>query len=161
MAFYHTIRGNNFVFQDLKTLLAKASPFRTGDALAGLVADSNQERVAAQLALSKVYLSTFLNEAIIPYEQDEITRLIIDNHDKLAFSPISSLTVGEFRDWLLTNELDTNTLTAIAKGLTPEMVAAVSKIMRNQDLIAVAQKCEVISKFRSTVGQKGRLSVRL
>jgi ethanolamine ammonia-lyase large subunit len=161
MAFHHTIRGNNFVFQDLKTLLAKATPFRTGDALAGIVADSNQERVAAQLALSEVYLSNFLNEAIIPYEQDEITRLIIDNHDTLAFSPISSLTVGEFRDWLLTNEVNTNTLTAIANGLTPEMVAAVSKIMRNQDLIAVAQKCEVISKFRSTVGQKGRLSVRL
>lgn len=161
MAFQHTIRGNNFVFQDLKTLLAKATPFRTGDALAGLVADSNQERVAAQLALSEVYLSNFLNEAIIPYEQDEITRLIIDNHDTLAFSLISSLTVGEFRDLLLTNEVNTSTLTTLANGLTPEMVAAVSKIMRNQDLIAVAQKCEVISKFRSTVGQKGRLSVRL
>lgn len=161
MAFHHTIRGNNFVFQDLKTLMAKATPFRTGDALAGLVADSNQERVAAQLALSEVHLSSFLNEAVIPYEQDEITRLIIDSHDTSAFSPISSLTIGEFRDWLLTNEVDTNSLKLIAKGITPEMVAAVSKIMRNQDLIAVAQKCEVISKFRSTVGQKGRLSVRL
>ena len=161
MAFHHTIRGNNFIFQDLKTLLAKATPFRTGDALAGLAADSNQERIAAQIALSDVYLSDFLNEAIIPYEQDEVTRLIIDNHDKVAFNPISSFTVGQFRDWLLTNEVDTDTLTNIAKGLTPEMVAAVSKIMRNQDLIAVAQKCEVISKFRSTVGLKGRLSVRL
>lgn len=161
MAFQHTIRNHKYIFKDLKTLLAKASPFRTGDALAGLCAVDNQERVAAQIALSDVSLTTFLNETVIPYEQDEVTRLIIDSHDKDSFTPITYFTVGEFRNWLLTHEVDTDTLTLIAKGLTPEMVAAVSKIMRNQDLIAVAQKCEVISKFRSTVGLKGRLSVRL
>ena len=161
MKYHFSVRNYNYIFADLKTLLAKASPFRTGDALAGLSASSNEERIAAQLALSDVPLKTFLNEVVIPYEDDEITRLIIDNHDKISFSQISHLTIGEFRNWLLTNEVNGEILNLISSGLTPEMVAAVSKIMRNQDLIAVAQKCEVISKFRTTVGQKGRLSVRL
>ncbi|WP_341226955.1 ethanolamine ammonia-lyase subunit EutB [uncultured Arcticibacterium sp.] len=150
-----------YAFKDLKTLMAKATPFRTGDALAGLTANTNQERIAAQYTLSDLPLKTFLEEPLIPYEKDEVTRLIIDDHDKTAFSPISHFTVGELRDWLLTHEVDNALIKRIAAGLTPEMVAAVSKLMRNQDLIAVAQKCENISKFRSTVGQKGRLSVRL
>ncbi len=161
MKYLYSIRNHNYVFNDLKILLAKASPFRTGDALAGLSASSNEERIAAQLALSDAPLKDFLNEVVISYEDDEITRLIIDNHDKMSFSKISHLTIGDFRNWLLTHEVDTEILSQISSGLTPEMVAAVSKIMRNQDLIAVAQKCEVISKFRTTVGLKGRLSVRL
>jgi ethanolamine ammonia-lyase large subunit len=161
MSYHFTIRNKVYRFNDLKTLLAKASPYRTGDVLAGVCAESYEERVAAQIALADVPLKTFLNEAIIPYEQDEVTRLIIDEHDVEAFSLISHLTVGEFRDWLLSNETDTLVLRSIESGITPEMAAAVSKLMRNQDLIAVAKKCEVVTKFRNTIGLKGHFSTRL
>ena len=156
-----TVRNRVYRFKDLKTLLAKASPYRTGDALAGACAESYEERVAAQIALADVPLKTFLNEAIIPYEKDEVTRLIIDSHDIAAFGLISSFTVGEFRDWLLGEEAGTAVLTSIAGCVMPEMAAAVSKLMRNQDLIAVAKKCEVITKFRNTIGMKGHFSTRL
>ena len=158
MSYKNTIHHTTYQFNDLRTLLAKATPFRSGDALAGLAADSYEERVAAQMALADVPLKTFLNEAIIPYEQDEVTRLIIDTHDATAFAPISHFTVGDLRDWLLG---DTATLQSVSAGLTPEMVAAVSKLMRNQDLISVAHKCEVVTRFRNTIGLKGHLSVRL
>ena len=161
MAYQFTIRNINYSFADLKTLLAKASPYRTGDVLAGICADSYEERVAAQIALADVPLKSFLNEVIIPYESDEITRLIIDSHDVAAFNAISSLTVGEFRDWLLSDEVDTLVLKSIEAGVTPEMAAAVSKLMRNQDLIAVAKKCEVVTRFRNTIGLKGHFSTRL
>lgn len=161
MEFRYTVNSFTYNFKDLKTLMAKASPYRTGDALAGISAESNEEQVAAQFALSEVPLSLFLTDHLIPYESDEITRLIVDSHDKNSYSTISHLTVGDFRNWLLLDATDTEVLDQIKMGLMPEMVAAVSKIMRNQDLIAVAQKCEVISRFRTTVGQKGRLSIRL
>lgn len=161
MEFRYTVNSFTYNFKDLKTLMAKASPYRTGDALAGISAESNEERVAAQFALSEVPLNLFLTDHLIPYESDEITRLIVDSHDKNSYSTISHLTVGDFRNWLLLDATDKEVLDQIKMGLMPEMVAAVSKIMRNQDLIAVAQKCEVISRFRTTVGQKGRLSIRL
>jgi ethanolamine ammonia-lyase large subunit len=161
MEFRYTVNSFTYNFKDLKTLMAKASPYRTGDALAGISAESNEERVAAQFALSEVPLSLFLTDHLIPYESDEITRLIVDSHNKNSYSTISHLTVGDFRNWLLLDATDKEVLDQIKMGLMPEMVAAVSKIMRNQDLIAVAQKCEVISRFRTTVGQKGRLSIRL
>jgi ethanolamine ammonia-lyase large subunit len=161
MAYQHTIQHQVYRFNDLKDLLAKATPFRTGDALAGIAAATNEERVAAQITLADVPLKTFLNEVIIPYEADEITRLIIDTHDLAAFNPVASLTVGEFRDWLLSDQADSLTLQNLKWGITPEMVAAVSKLMRNQDLIAVAQKCEVVTRFRNTIGLKGRFSTRL
>ena len=161
MSYHHTIGGTSYRFKDLKTLLAKASPHRSGDVLAGLSAESYQERVAAQITLADVPLKVFLNEAIIPYEKDEITRLIIDNHNNKAFTLIDSLTVGEFRDWLLRDETDAITLRKLAPGITPEMTAAVSKIMRNQDLIAVAGKCCVVTAFRNTIGLKGHFSTRL
>ena len=161
MSYDTTIGARVYRFNDLKTLLAKASPFRTGDALAGLCAESYEERVAAQITLADVPLKVFLSELIIPYEDDEITRLIIDSHNEIAFSLISHLTVGELRDWLLMDETTTSTLKSIEAGLTPEMVAAVSKIMRNQDLIAVAKKCEVVTRFRNTIGLKGHFSTRL
>jgi ethanolamine ammonia-lyase large subunit len=161
VSYHFTIRNKVYRFNDLKTLLAKASPYRTGDVLAGVCAESYEERVAAQIALADVHLKTFLNEAIIPYEQDEITRLIIDDHDITSFSLISHFTVGEFRDWLLSNETDTEVLRSVEAGITPEMAAAVSKLMRNQDLIAVAKKCEVITAFRNTIGLKGHFSTRL
>lgn len=129
--------------------------------MAGVAAETYQERVAAQITLADVPLKSFLNEAIIPYEQDEVTRLVIDSHDAEAFALISHLTVGEFRDWLLGDEINCDTLKSVAKGITPEMAAAVSKIMRNQDLIAVAKKCEVVAKFRNTIGLKGHFSTRL
>lgn len=157
----YSINNHNYHFPDLKNLLAKASPFRSGDALAGVAASSYQERVAAQFVLADLPLKTFLTKAVIPYEDDEITRLIIDSHNPNSFSEISHFTVGELRDWLLSNEADTLAIHKVADGLTPEMVAAVSKIMRNQDLILVAQKCEVITKFRNTIGLKGRFSTRL
>jgi ethanolamine ammonia-lyase large subunit len=141
--------------------MAKATPFRTGDALAGLCADSYQERIAAQICLADVPLKNFLSEAIIPYETDEVTRLIIDGHDEISFSEISSFTVGMLRDWLLSEIVDTTKIQQLQFAFTPEMVAAVSKIMRNQDLILVAKKCEVVTKFKNTIGLKGRLSTRL
>ncbi|WP_343547745.1 ethanolamine ammonia-lyase subunit EutB [Ralstonia sp.] len=161
MHFAHTIGAQRHVFNDLKTLLAKASPARSGDYLAGLAAASEGERMAARMALADVPLSVFLNEALVPYEDDEVTRLILDRHDAQAFEPIASLTVGEFRNWLLLHETDSATLTSVAAGITPEMAAAVSKLMRNQDLIAVARKCRVVTRFRNTIGLPGRLSVRL
>jgi len=161
MAYKATIRNKNYVFDDLKTLLAKASPYRSGDALAGLAADSYEERIAAQMVLADVPLKIFLNETIIPYESDEVTRLIIDTHDKNLFQRVSHFTVGELRDWLLSDDADTTTLQELGNGFTPEMVAAVSKLMRNQDLINTAQRCEVVTKFRNTIGLKGRLSARL
>lgn len=161
MSYQHTVRNKVYKFADLKELLAKASPFRSGDALAGICAESYEERVAAQITLADVPLKNFLNEAIVPYEDDEITRLIIDSHDKEAFNIIAHLTAGEFRDWLLRDEADKEVLTNLQPGIIPEMVAAVSKLMRNQDLIAVAKKCEVVTCFRNTIGLKGRFSTRL
>ena len=151
----------SYDFKTLRNLMAKATPSRSGDYLAGVGAANNLERVAAQWALADVPLKQFLNEALVPYEQDEVTRLIIDEHDSIAFAPISHLTVGDFRDWLLSDLATTEVLTAIAQGLTPEMVAAVSKIMRIQDLILVAKKCRVITQFRNTIGLENRLSTRL
>jgi ethanolamine ammonia-lyase large subunit len=161
MAYRRTIRNTQYVFYDLKTLLAKASPYRSGDVLAGVAAKSYEERVAAQMVLADVPLKVFLNEVLIPYESDEVTRLIIDTHDETSFAMISHFTVGELRDWLLSENADTSTLQQLANAFTPEMIAAVSKLMRNQDLISVAQRCEVITKFRNTIGLKGRLSARL
>jgi ethanolamine ammonia-lyase large subunit len=161
MEFSATVGNSRFVFADLKALLAKATPKRAGDLLAEIAAADATERVAAQLALADLPLRHFLNETVIPYEDDEVTRLIVDTHDRAAFANIASLTVGEFRDWLLSDAVTTPTLTAIAPGLTPEMVAACSKIMRLQDLIAVAAKCRVVTRFRNTIGLPGRLSTRL
>jgi ethanolamine ammonia-lyase large subunit len=153
--------GTRYGFADLKALLAAASPLRSGDQLAGVAAGSAVERVAARYALADLPLATFLQDLVIPYEQDEVTRLIIDSHDAGAFTAISHLTAGGFREWLLANETDSQQLTSIASGVTPEMVAAVSKLMRNQDLIAVARKLRVTTAFRSTLGLPGRLAVRL
>ena len=157
----HTVHGVTYTFHDLKDLLAKATPLRSGDELAGIAAQSAVERVAAQMALADLPLTTFLHEAVIPYETDEVTRLIFDSHSASAFSAIASLTVGGFRDWLLSEDATGETLAEIAPGITPEMAAAVSKIMRLQDLIAVARKIRVVTRFRTTVGLAGRLSTRL
>lgn len=159
--FSHTIDSHVYQFASLKELLAEATPLRSGDVLAGVAAVSARERVAAQLALAEVPLSAFLNEALVPYEDDEVTRLIIDTHARAAFAPISHLCVGDFRDWLLDDATDTQTLSEVAAGITPEMAAAVSKIMRLQDLVLVASKCRVVTAFRNTLGLEGRLSTRL
>jgi ethanolamine ammonia-lyase large subunit len=148
-------------FEDLRDLLAKASPYRSGDALAGIAAESGEQRAAAQMTLADVPLSSFLQEALVPYENDEVTRLIIDSHDATAFAPVAALTVGDLRDWLLSDAATGEALTAVAPGLTPEMAAAVSKLMRVQDLILVARKIRVVTRFRTTVGLAGRLSTRL
>ncbi len=161
MAYAHTIGSVRYTFPTLGDLLAKASPHRSGDELAGIAASSAQQRIAAQMALADLPLTTFLDQAIIPYESDEVTRLIVDTHDPAAFAPIASLTVGELRDYLLSDEATTSRLADLAPGLTPEMAAAVSKLMRLQDLVLVARKISVITKFRTTVGLPGRLSTRL
>ncbi len=161
MSYAHTLGGTRYTFPDLRLLLARATPERSGDKLAGVAAHSAHERVAAQYALADVPLTAFLNEAVIPYEVDEVTRLIVDTHDAAAFAPIRHLTVGGFRDWLLSPYADTGALARLAPGVTPEMAAAVSKLMRVQDLIAVAQKCRVVTRFRNTLGLAGRLSTRL
>jgi ethanolamine ammonia-lyase large subunit len=161
MPYATTLDATRYVFDDLKTLLARATPARAGDRLAGVAAGSNEERVAARMVLADLPLRAFLDEAIVPYETDDVTRLIVDTHDAAAFAPVASLTVGAFRDWLLGDEATSERLAALAPGLTPETVAAVSKLMRNQDLIAVARKIRVVSAFRNTLGLPGRLSVRL
>ncbi|MEI8365636.1 MAG: ethanolamine ammonia-lyase subunit EutB [Parachlamydiaceae bacterium] len=161
MAYQATLQKKTFHFKDLKTLLARASPDRSADHLAGIAAGSELERVAAQQALADVPLKAFLNEDFVPYEKDEVTRLIIDTHDKIAFKPISHLTVGEFREWLLNYSTDEAALAEVKNGVTPEMAAAVSKLMRIQDLVTVARKCRVITRFRSTIGLEGHFSTRL
>lgn len=157
----HSIGGTRYSFPDLKTLLARATPHRSGDVLAGVAAGSMAERVAAQLALADLPLKTFLSDVIVPYETDEVTRLIIDSHDRAAFAPVAAMTVGGLRDWLLSDEADAAALAALAPGLTPEMAAAVSKICRAQDLILIAAKCHVTTRFRDTIGLPGRLASRL
>lgn len=160
-AYRYTLGSKTYQFKDLAQLMAKATPQRSGDRLAGVIAQSAQERAVAQLTLADVPLKTFLNEALVPYENDEITRLIMDEHDNTAFAPIAHLTVGDFRNWLLSDHATSDVLAQIRQGVTPEMAAAVSKIMRNQDLILVAKKCHVSSAFRNTIGLPGHLSTRL
>jgi ethanolamine ammonia-lyase large subunit len=161
MVYAHTAGGVRYTFDSLAQLLARATPARTGDQLAGICAASALERVAAQMALADLPLKQFLAEAVVPYETDDITRLIFDTHDRAAFAPIASFTVGDLRDWLLSDDATGERIAALAGGLTPEMVAAVSKLMRLQDLVLVARKISVVTKFRTTVGLPGRLSTRL
>ena len=161
MGYKATLGGETFRFADLRELMAKATPARSGDQLAGIAAESAQERVAARDALADLPLATFVREALVPYEADEVTRLIVDTHDATAFAPVAHLTVGGFRDWLLSDAATSEALAALAPGLTPEMVAAVSKIMRNQDLMLVASRCRVVTRFRDTIGLPGHLAVRL
>ncbi|KQT85787.1 ethanolamine ammonia-lyase subunit EutB [Aurantimonas sp. Leaf443] len=160
-AYHFDLGGERHVFADLRALLAAASPKRSGDELAGLSATSDAQRIAARYCLADLPLKTFLEDLTVPYEADEVTRLIVDTHDAAAFAAVSHLTVGGFRDWLLSAEADGPALSRLAPGLTPEMVAAVSKLMRNQDLIAVARKVRVVTAFRTTLGLPGRLATRL
>jgi len=161
MVYRHTIDATTHVFDSLRDLLARATPPRSGDRLAGIAADSAEQMVAARMALADVPLAQFLQEAVVPYEADEVTRLILDGHDTAAFAPIASLTVGSFRDFLLSDAATPDVLKKLARGVTPEMAAAVSKLMRNQDLILAARKCEVVTAFRNTIGLRGRMSARL
>jgi ethanolamine ammonia-lyase large subunit len=161
MVYRQVIDATSYVFDDLRDLLAKATPPRSGDRLAGIAAASAEQMVAARMALANVPLKQFLNETVIPYEDDEVTRLIVDTHDARGFAAISPLTVGGFRDWLLSDAATGEALRKASRGVTPEMAAAVSKLMRNQDLILIAKKCQVISGFRNTIGLPGRMSVRL
>src|SRR6202012_2380847 len=161
MAYRHVIDATSHVFGDLRDLLAKATPPRSADRLAGIAAGSPQQMMAARMALADVPLKRFLQETVIAYEGDEVTRLIVDSQDDQAFAPISSFSVGAFRDWLLSDAASGESLQKLSRGVTPEMAAAVSKLMRNQDLIQVAKKCEVTTRFRNTIGLRGRMSVRL
>ena len=161
MAYAHAVGANRFAFPDLRTLLAKAGPVRSGDLLAGVAADSEAERMAAKMALADLPLRRFLEEPVISPDDDEVSRLILAQHDAAAFAPITHLTVGEFRNWLLSDATTEQTLRDLTWGLTPEMVAAVSKLMRNQDLVLAARKCRVVSAFRTTIGLPGRMAVRL
>jgi len=161
LPYTHTIGSTTYRFADLKDLMAKATPPRSGDGLAGIAAGNAEENVVAKLCLADVPLKTFLTEALVPYEDDEVTRLIMDTHDAAAFAPVSSLTVGEFRDWLLCDAATPDVLSALAPGVTPEMAAAVSKLMRNQDLILAARKCRAVARFRDTIGLPGTMAVRL
>jgi ethanolamine ammonia-lyase large subunit len=156
-----TLGGQVHRYPDLKALMARATPERSGDALAGIAADSAAQRMAAQLTLAELPLKAFLSEALVPYETDEITRLIIDSHDSAAFAPVAHLTVGDFRDWLLGPAATPEALRRLAPGLMPEMAAAVCKLMRVQDLLLVAKKCQVTTALRNTIGLPGRLAVRL
>ncbi|MEJ5125607.1 ethanolamine ammonia-lyase subunit EutB [Comamonas sp. MYb21] len=161
MPYSHTVGAERHLFASLRELMAKATPARSGDHLAGVAARHDTERVAAQMALADLPLAHFLQEALVPYESDEVTRLIIDSHERAAFAPVAHLTVGGFRDWLLSDAANEASLRALAPGLTPEMVAATSKLCRNQDLILIAQKCRVVTRFRNTIGLPGRMSTRL
>src|SRR4030095_15206898 len=155
MVYRQIIGATSYVFADLRELLAKATPPRSGDRLAGIAAGSAEQMIAARMALADVPLKQFLNEAVVPYEDDEVTRLIVDSHDAPGFAAVSSLTVGGFRDWLLSDAATSETLAKVSRGITPEMAAGVSKLMRNQDLILIAKKCAVTSAFRNTIGLDG------
>jgi ethanolamine ammonia-lyase large subunit len=159
--FSHTINHTNYTFSNLKALMAKATPFRSGDALAGVSAETNIERVAAQYCLADLHVKHFLSEQVIPYESDEVTRLILEQHDGESFKNISHHTIGSLRDWLLSDNATAETIASLKWAFTPEIIAAVSKIMRNQDLVLVSRKCEVVTRFRNTLGLKGRFSTRL
>ncbi|MCY1641663.1 ethanolamine ammonia-lyase subunit EutB [Methylorubrum sp. SL192] len=159
MPYRHTVGPRTHVFADLATLMAKATPVRSGDCLAGIAAESAEENMAARWCLAEVPLREILARPLIPYDDDDVTRLILDDHDEAAFAEIAALTVGDFREFLLT--ASSETLARIAPGVTPEIAAAVSKIMRNQDLILVAKKCRVVTRFRNTIGLPGTLAVRL
>ena len=161
MGFRKSLGSRSYVFADLRSLMAKASPLRSGDCLSGVAAATSEERIAAALILAEVPLKRFLDEPLIPYEEDEVTRVILDDHQSDAFARLSGLTVGDLRNWLLSDAVGTEDLAQVARGLTPEMVAAVSKLMRNQDLILVSAKCRVVTRFRNTLGLDGCLSVRL
>src|SRR6201989_3004028 len=161
MIYRHVIDSTIHVFDDLRDLLARATPPRSGDQLAGIAAESAEQMIAARMALADLPLTQILQEEVIPYEDEAGTRLIVDGHDATAFAPIASLTVGGFRDFLLSDAATSQTLALIARGITPEMAAAVSKLMRNQDLILAARKCQVTTAFRNTIGLKGRMSTRL
>src|SRR5689334_22344713 len=161
MVYRQVIGATSYVFGDLRELLAKATPPRSGDRLAGIAAESAEQMIAARMALADLPLKRFLDEAVVPYEADEVTRLILDRHDAAAFAPVAALTVGGFRDWLLSEAASSEVLSRLAGGVTPEMAAAVSKLMRNQDLILVARKCRVTTRFRNTIGLAGRMSTRL
>ena len=161
MVYRHVVGQRTWVFADLKDLLAKATPLRSGDMLAGIAAGSAEEGMAARHCLADLPLRSLLLQPLIPYDDDDVTRLILDTHDEAAFAPIAHLTVGDFRDWLLSDLATPETLAAIAPGVTPEMAAAVSKVMRNQDLILVARKVRVVTRFRNTIGLPGTMAVRL
>jgi len=161
MKYYQTVGSFAYSFDDLKTVLAKATPEKSGDRMAGLGAESEKERIAAKLVLADIPLRTFLDEPIVPYEEDSVTRLIIDSHNEVAFSPVAHMTVGGLREWLLAYETDGDLINQVGPGLMPEMVAAVSKIMSNQDLILVASKIRIVTRFRNTLGLKGHFSTRL
>ncbi|HEX4584288.1 MAG TPA: ethanolamine ammonia-lyase subunit EutB, partial [Burkholderiaceae bacterium] len=161
MSYRHSVGAQTWIFRDLKDLMARASPPRSGDTLAGVAATSHGERMAARMRLAELPLTTFLNECVIPYESDEVTRLIVDTHDAQAFAPLAHLTVGEFRNWLLSEASDSGTLARVRSGVTPEMAAAVSKLMRNQDLVIAASKCRVVTRFRNSIGLPGTMAVRL
>jgi ethanolamine ammonia-lyase large subunit len=161
MSYSHTVNAQRHTFVDLRDLMARATPLRSGDRLAGVAAGSAAERMAAQMALAELPLRTFLNEAVVPYETDAVTRLIVDTHDAAAFAPVAHLTVGDFRNWLLSDAATSETLAVLAPGLTPEMVAAVSKLCRLQDLALIARKCRVVTRFRGTIGLQGRMATRL
>jgi ethanolamine ammonia-lyase large subunit len=161
MVYQHAVGATTYRFNSLKEVMAKATPARSGDYLAGVAAETYAERMAARMCLADIPLRHFLEELLIPYEDDEVTRLIVDSHNQQAFAEISHLTVGDCRDWLLSDTADSVTLKRVAPGITPEMAAAVSKLMRNQDLILVAKKCHVVTAFRNTIGLPGHLSSRL
>jgi ethanolamine ammonia-lyase large subunit len=159
--FTATVASHRYTFPDLAALLAKATPLRSGDVLAGVAAETEEERVAAQYALADLPIRAFLEQQVVPYEADEVTRLIVDTHDRAAFAPITHPTVGGLRDWLLSDAANVDTLAALAPGITPEMAAAVAKISGLQDLMVMAAKCRVVTRFRNTLGLSGCLSVRL
>jgi ethanolamine ammonia-lyase large subunit len=161
MIFAHSIGSRRYTFSSLRELLAKSTPLRSGDVLAGIAATSAEERVAAQCALAYLPLQHFCDEQVVPYETDEVTRLIVDTHDAEAFASVRSLTVGELRNWLLSDDATPERIASLGPGLTPEMAAATAKLMRVQDLIAAARKMHVVTRFRTTVGLPGRLSARL
>ena len=155
-----TIRGTSYRFASVKEVLAKANPPKSGDDLAGISARDAVERVAARAVLANLTLRDLREHPVVPYEQDELTRLVEDELDEQAFRAVAHLTVGQFREWLLDIETSGPTLRAVAPGLTPEMAAAASKLMSNFDLMTVGAKCQVVVRANSTLGLPGRLSSR-
>jgi ethanolamine ammonia-lyase large subunit len=161
MPYQTTVRSEHFPFADLREVLARANEEKSGDSLAGLAARTERERVAAKLVLADIRLSEIVDQPLIDPDHDDVSRLILDTLDQDAFRPFRALTVGEFREYLLDDGVGEEPLHALRWAITPEVAAAVAKLMSNKDLVLVAGKIRNVTRCRNTMGQRGVLGIRI
>lgn len=156
-----TIRGERFVFDDLRDLFARANEPKAGDQLAGIAAQSMRERAAARRVLADLSLREIVDHPVIDPTQDEVSRLIVESHDREAFAAIADFSVGQFREWLLDDSTDGEAIAAVRAGITPEVAASTARLMGNLDLMVAASKVRVVTRCRNTLGEPGVFGVRV